>query len=198
VAIEPGGLSFSQALRALSEQDADALVVEDIRDGQTGLAMLEATEAGRLVVGATSAANPAAAIDMLLEMGLEPWTLAASLRVIISHAQVRRLCEKCRTPAEPSEQLLAGMGLSRLELDFRPFAPGACQDCGHSGYAGLAGLSSAMFIDKSLASLIRLGRDEELGEAAQRQGLRSLRQIALDIVRDGVTSLEELSRIMPE
>jgi type II secretory ATPase GspE/PulE/Tfp pilus assembly ATPase PilB-like protein/predicted transcriptional regulator len=189
-----------QAVRAAAEQDADAIVLETIPDEQTYPALLEAAQLGRLVVAATSAANIAEAVTTLLEMGLEPWPLAENLKAVVAYAPLRKLCPDCRQAAPPNPEVLTRLDLTvqNLGQTFVASIAGSCPRCGGIGYLGTIGCSSAMMMDKNLAAVIRRGPSRaELAEAVEESGARPLLQVGLDMVREGITSLEELARVLP-
>jgi type II secretory ATPase GspE/PulE/Tfp pilus assembly ATPase PilB-like protein len=192
------GLSFGQALGAFAQQDADVIACEDLRDPEAAMAALEAAEAGKLVLAGINSPAAAEAIGMLFEMGLEPWPLASNLLAVVSFARVRILCPDCKTPAEPDGQLLEFLGLDPAQRNLGALAGQGCPRCSHTGYAGAMGLLSVMMVDGAIAQVVRTGATiEELNNAARRAGVKDLRQIGLDKVRAGLTSLEELARVLP-
>lgn len=198
VAIDPAaGFSSAQAVRTAAQQHADAIVVEDVRDTQTVPALLEAVESGRLVVAAIDAPGVTDALATLLEMHLDPLALAVSLKAVVATTRVRRLCPDCRQPARGGDELPAQLGLTWQDVG-RAYAPGSCPQCVTSGYRGVSGCSSAVLVDKDLATVIGSDPDRaELAAAVQRAGGRGLLQVGLDMVRQGLTSLEELVRALP-
>ncbi|MFA6134804.1 MAG: ATPase, T2SS/T4P/T4SS family [Phycisphaerae bacterium] len=189
-------LSVAQAVAGLARQDVDAIVVEDPRDDETVAAMLDATDAGRLVLAAVGEGDLASAIGDLLETA-EPERLARSLCAAIAFTQVRRLCPDCRVPAQPSGDSLELLG--RQDLGFEPFGPGKCDRCHQRGYDGLAGLSASVFIDRPLQTILRKApAAAELADAMRRSGVISLPEAGLELARAGTTTLEELVRVLPE
>ncbi|MCJ7543777.1 MAG: hypothetical protein MUP47_04300, partial [Phycisphaerae bacterium] len=173
------------------------IVVADIRDGETVPALLEAAEAGRLVLAATSAPSAASAVAMLMEADPQPWVLAGNLKAVVATTTVRRLCPHCRRPIAPDDETLAQLGLMAEEVG-QAFAPGGCGECFNLGYCGVAGCSSAMLMDDRLAAVFRSGPSRaELAEAIEQAGARPLLRVGLDMVREGLTSLEELARCLP-
>jgi general secretion pathway protein E len=190
--------SIAQAVRAAAEQDADAIILEDIPDAKTYPALLEAAELGRLVVAATWAASPAEAAVTLLDMGLKPWPLADNLKAIVAYVPLRKLCSDCRQPALPSDQIPAHLGLGDQDVG-EAFIAGGCPKCCGSGYLGTVGCSSALLVDKDVAAAIRRGPSRaELIEAIEQAGAKPLFQVGLEMVRTGMTSLEELTRALPQ
>lgn len=199
VQVKPqNGLAFSQALGTLVQQDADVIACETLPDPATATAAFEAAEAGKLVLAGMNSPGASAAIGTLLGMGLEPWPLASNLLAVIAFARVRTLCAECREPIEPDEESLESLGLAQGERLSQAYRAAGCPRCSHLGYAGTMGLLSIMMVDEAIAPVIRAGAAaEELDAAARRAGVKDLRRIGLDKVRAGLTSLEELARVIP-
>jgi len=188
----------AQAVRAAAEQDADAIILEDIPDAQTYPALLEAAELGRLVVAATWAASPAEAAVTLLDMGLKPWTLADNLKAIVAYVPLRKLCPDCRQPALPREEMPTHLELGEQDVG-EAFVAGGCSKCCGQGYLGAVGCSSTLLVDKDVAAAIRRSSSRaELTKAVEQAGARPLFQAGLEMVRAGITSLEELTRALPQ
>jgi general secretion pathway protein E len=192
------GLSFAQAIGTFARQDADVIACEDLRDPPAAVAALDAAEAGKLVLAGINSPTAASAVGTLFDMGLEPWPLAANLLAVIAYTRIRTLCSDCKQPAAPDGQLLELLGLDPAGDRFASLAAAGCPRCSGSGYAGTMGLLSVMMVDTTVAPAIRAGlAATELDEAARTAGFKDLRHIGLEKVRAGLTSLEELARILP-
>ncbi len=189
--------SCARAVRTAVAHAADAIVLDDIRDAETGLAILAAAEAGRAVLACVNAPGAVQAIETLLEIGLEPWPLAGAIKAVVAHVRVRRLCGHCRRPGAASEEMLAGIGLAGQKVG-DVFEPVGCERCWQTGYLGTAGCTSIWPADVGLASLVRMSAGAAaLREAARHYHVRSLTQIGLEMVSEGTTSLQELARVLP-
>jgi len=192
------GYTFAEAVEASRAQDADVIVLAEISNPQTAAAALTAAAEGRMVLAAMHARNQTAATAMLLQIEPEPWTLASTLLAVIATRTLRKLCENCKQQAEPSEELLGELDLSPRQLDCPIFTHGGCSRCSGSGYSGRTGLFSILRVDETIAALLRQNPSAAaIDRAAQKSGMKSLWQAGLQKVRDGITSLEELARIMP-
>lgn len=196
-AVDPfDGYRFAHAARALMAQDADAIVIQQLRDPTAATAALEAALAGRVVLGGIRAAGAAEALAILAEMDLEPWPLAAALEAIVSVRTVRRLCEYCRKASETPEQLPQALGLSRGDLGRDLFQPTGCERCGRTGYSGTIQLTSLTIPDPELARLIRTRAGAEaLGLAFRDDRSLGLYELVARQLRAGATSLEEIARL---
>lgn len=193
----PGaGLSYAEALRAFAAQDADVIVVGRIGSPAVARAAVEAA-LGRLVLGAVRAGGAAAAAGALLEMGVEAEALSSALIAVVAQRLVPRLCDQCKRKAAPPAGLLKEMGLPREELGAPAFAARGCPRCSRSGYSGRTGVFSVLKMDQALAALLRSGAGvEAIQQAASRHGAKPLRQAALEKVRAGVTSLEQIASVV--
>jgi type II secretory ATPase GspE/PulE/Tfp pilus assembly ATPase PilB-like protein len=124
--------------------------------------------------------------------------LANHLKAAVTTTPVRRLCPHCRRQAAPRDEMLARLGLMREEVG-RAFVAGECDRCAGVGYLGVIGCSSLMLMDRELAAALRGGVGRaQLAAAVAQAGGRPLLQVGLDMVRDGLTSLEELARCLPQ
>ncbi len=190
------GWSFPAAARALAGQNADAIVIEQLRDPITATAAMEAALAGSTVVGAVRAATAPAALALLAEMQLEPWPLASALKAVLSVRSVRRLCGECRKAVETPDELPAEIGIAREQLGPRLHEPVGCERCGNTGYAGTIRLTSVLIPDAALIALIRSRCPADaLAAACRGAQAGGLARLAARQLRDGATSLEEIARI---
>ena len=193
----PSGFGFAEAMRALADADGDVILIDDIPDPATALAAFDAAQSGKLVLGGMNVRSAPAAAATLLEMGLAPWPLSSALLMVVEQRNVRRLCESCRKQAAASDELLGRLGLNRRDVDFPAFAPGGCAKC-NSGYSGLTRLLSVTYTEGPVAKVLRAsGNVEAIRQAAQYAGTRPLGQVGLEKVRAGLTSLDELARVLP-
>ena len=177
-------LDFARALRAILRQDPDVIMIGEIRDLETAQIAIQASLTGHLVLSTLHTNDSAAAVTRLVDMGIEPFLLASTLRGVLAQRLVRKLCTVCRSPAAP-EDTVAG------------WLPGQCEHCGHSGYRGRAGLYELLVVDEATRRLIHDGADEDrLRAHARAAGMRTLFEDGQRHVAGGLTSAEELQRVI--
>ena len=187
------GLTFATALRSFLRQDPDVLMVGEVRDRETAEICLRAALTGHLVVSTLHTNDSLAAIPRLQDMGIEPFLLSATLRMVEAQRLVRRLCPLCKQPVEIDEDTAKRLNMTVGEKVFR--AKG-CDQCRNTGYKGRVGLYEVVPITPEIARLIQSRTPlPELRAAAQKQGMALLRDAGLMKAREGVTSLEEVLTI---
>jgi general secretion pathway protein E len=189
------GLTYASGLRAILRQDPDAILVGAIQDRETAQMAFDAALAGRLVFGAIHATSSLAAIDRLLDLGLTAPLVASATNLIIAQRLARRVCRYCREPYEPSPDVL-----DRLRVDPRRqrFERGrGCSRCGQTGYSGRVGIFEILPITPRFKESLHRGAPEtEMKRAAAAAGVRFLLEDALDKVRQGLTTIEEVLRVI--
>jgi type IV pilus assembly protein PilB len=200
------GYDFSSALRAFMRQDPDVLLVGETRDLETARTAIEAALTGHLVLTTLHCNDAASAFARLDEMGVEPFLVSASLLGVISQRLVRRLCPDCRTPYHPDNEELARFGLVASDESsitfFRarttgPGAEGACPTCQGRGYAGRVGVYEILRMNETLSSAVaKRASTEELRRLALEAGMKTLLGYGLDLVRQGLTTLDEVERML--
>jgi type IV pilus assembly protein PilB len=197
---EKAGLTFAIALRALLRQDPDIIMVGEIRDAETADVAIKAAQTGHLVLSTLHTNDAPAAIARLLDIGVAPYNLAAALRLVTAQRLVRRLCGQCRTASDvpPRAMQEAGYDPAALAPGWRPFAARGCAACHGIGYRGRIGIHQTMPVSPALRErVVTRASVAELALQAEREGVRSLRDAALDRVRDGTTSLAEALAATP-
>lgn len=185
-------LSFARALRAILRQDPDVILIGEIRDLETARIAVQASLTGHLVLATLHTNDAASAVTRLIDMGIEPFLLASSLRGVMAQRLVRLLCPQCRQPSPASATERAMFGASCPETLWHP---SACPHCARSGYAGRAGIYELLTFDETATRLVH----DHAGETALRaharaQGVRSLREDGTRLLAQGLTSAEELLR----
>ncbi|MDZ5457801.1 type IV-A pilus assembly ATPase PilB [Azohydromonas lata] len=191
---EKAGLTFSSALRAFLRQDPDVIMVGEIRDLETADIAVKAAQTGHLVLSTLHTNDAPSTLTRLLQMGVAPFNVAASVLLITAQRLARRLCEDCKAPGDYSREALLRAGFSHEELDgrWRPYRAVGCAAC-NNGYKGRVGLYQVMPVSEALQRLILAqGTALDIAQQARREGVRDLRQAGLVKVRAGVTSLEEV------
>lgn len=189
------GLDFSRVLRAFLRHDPDILMVGEIRDGETARIAIQAALTGHLILSTLHTNDAVGAIARLLDMGLEPYLLAATLNGVLAQRLVRRLCADCAITAPPSAMAAAAFTEAGLAVPSNMHCANGCPACHGTGYRGRLAIGELLEIDEAFASLIAARADHAaLMQAAQARGLTSLRSNGLALVADGQTSLDEVLR----
>ncbi|MEY4754481.1 MAG: hypothetical protein RJA44_2156 [Pseudomonadota bacterium] len=188
------GLNFSIALKAFLRQDPDIIMVGEIRDLDTADIAIKAAQTGHLVLSTLHTNDAPTTLTRLLNMGVPPFNIAASIILITAQRLGRRLCENCKAPADYPREALLRAGFKQEELDgsWKPYKAVGCSAC-NNGYRGRVGIYQVMPITESLQRIILAqGTAMDIAAQAIREGVRDLRQSGLVKVRLGVTTLEEV------
>jgi type IV pilus assembly protein PilB len=184
------GLTFAGALRAFLRQDPDVIMVGEVRDQETAGICLRAALTGHFVLSTIHTNDSLSAVNRLTDMGIEPFLLASTLRVLEAQRLIRRLCRECREPYQCNPETAA---LHGLEPGQQLYRPKGCDRCRGSGYKGRIGVFEVVRITPRMASLIQSRTPlPELRAAAREQGMKLLLDSGMDKVREGLTSLEEV------
>jgi general secretion pathway protein E len=186
------GMTFAAGLRAILRQDPDVVMVGEIRDVETAQIAVQASLTGHLVLSTVHTNNALGAITRLRDMGVEPFLLASTLRMIMAQRLVRRLCPHCRRP-EPADA--AAARLVGVEVGAVLHRPEGCAHCKHTGYAGRIGVYECLRVDDRLRRLISEGADEDAMAAHAFASADTLGQAARAYVLAGLTTVEEAIRV---
>ncbi|MBE3123772.1 MAG: type II/IV secretion system protein, partial [Planctomycetes bacterium] len=190
------GLTFSRCLRHILRQDPDVILVGEIRDIDTAQIAIHASLTGHLVFSTLHTNDAPTAITRLLDLGLEPFLVTATLEAVVAQRLVRRVCTNCRGEFQPSEDMLWELDLTPEEVRGRTFYFGkGCDRCNNTGYKGRTGIFEIMAMDDSLRDLILAGASTNVvRDEARKRGMRTLRDSGLMSIYDGVTTIEEVVR----
>jgi len=188
------GLTFARCLRHILRQDPDVILVGEIRDLETARIAIHSSLTGHLVFSTLHTNDAPTAITRLLDLGLEPYLVTATLEAIVAQRLVRKICTNCRAEFEPTEEMLRDLDLKPEDVRGRTFYFGrGCEDCNNTGYKGRTGIFEIMYIDDSLRDLIMQGSSTNvIREEAKKRGMRTLRDGGLMAVYDGITTIEEI------
>jgi type IV pilus assembly protein PilB len=192
------GRSFSYCLRSFLRQDPDVIMVGEIRDFETGEIALRAALTGHLVLSTLHTNDAAGTVARLINMGFEPFLLSSALNLVISQRLLRNLCPLCKRPALVDAADLLALGIPEIELrTYEIFQPRGCDDCSGTGYLGRRGIYEILDVDDEIRRYVVQVNDggQGLKEKAVRKGMRTLRQSALERLREGVTSIDEVVRV---
>jgi len=187
------GLNFAAALRSFLRQDPDIIMVGEIRDFETAEIGVKAALTGHLVLSTLHTNDAPGTISRLLNMGIEPFLVTASLNAVVAQRLCRRLCPDCKKPAEVDEQALLDAGIAPGDIgSFQPFEKAGCKNCNDRGYKGRVAVYEVMPLWDGLKELIINGASTaELKQEAIRLGFKTLRMSALNKLKLGVTTLAE-------
>ena len=188
------GLNFAAALRSFLRQDPDIIMVGEVRDFETAEIAVKAALTGHLVLSTLHTNDAPGTISRLLNMGIEPFLIVASLNSIVAQRLCRVLCQECKKEAPIDEQALIEAGVPPEEIgSFKVYEPGGCKTCNDRGYKGRLAVYEVMPFFDSLKELVINGASTaELKQEAVRHGMQTLRMSAINKMKAGVTSLEEV------
>ncbi len=195
---EKAGLTFAAALRSILRQDPDKVMIGEIRDKETGTIAIEAALTGHLVLSTLHTNDAPSAITRLTEMGIEPFLTASAITLVVAQRLARRLCADCKEPYTPDETALERVGF--------PFEKGnpprlyrhkGCKKCGGIGYRGRMGVHEVMAMSETLERMTveNLSADE-IKRQAVAEGMLTLRDDGYSKVAQGLTSIEEILRVV--
>ena len=193
-------LTFASALRSILRQDPDVVLVGEIRDQETARIAMQAAQTGHLVLSTLHTDDAPSCVTRLTDIGIEPYVSASALIGVVAQRLMRRLCMHCRRPYTPDAETLRAMSLSEAEAGAVTFyRPVGCEQCNHTGYRGRVGIYEIMHVSDKLRRLIaQKGSEAQLRDAAIGGGMISLGEDGLLKVKAGVTTPEELLRVVTE
>ncbi len=188
------GLTFAGCLRSILRQDPDIVMVGEIRDLETAQIAAQASLTGHLVFTTLHTNDAPSSIARLLDLGIEPFLLTATLEGIIAQRLIRRICESCKTPFEPTELQVMELGLVPEDIQDKKFYYGkGCRKCNNTGYRGRTALFEIMVFNDEIRELIMNSASTNvLRAAAQKAGMKLLRQNGLIAIYDGITTIDEV------
>jgi type IV pilus assembly protein PilB len=189
-------LTFGRILRAMLRQDPDTILVGEIRDKETAEIAVQASLTGHLVFSTLHTNDAPSAIARLLDLGLEPFLVTATLEGIVAQRLVRRICNNCKAEYTPTEEQLMELELRLDDVAGRKFWYGkGCENCNNTGYRGRQGIYEIMLLDDEMRDqIIKHASTQVLRLEAKRRGMRTLRESGLMAIYDGVTTIEEVVR----
>lgn len=188
------GMTFERVLRAFLRQDPDKILVGEMRDLDTAKIAIQASLTGHLVLSTLHTNDAAGAVTRLVDMGTQPFLVAASLEGILAQRLLRTICPDCRSPYEPSEAMLSQLGVAPHELGDKNFYTGSgCAACGESGYKGRAGLYELLNVTDPIRDLIiERAPSVVVKQKAIELGMTTLREDGLRCIYEGRTTIEEV------
>lgn len=194
---EKKGLTFARGLRSILRHDPDKIMVGEIRDAETAQIAIQAALTGHLVFTTVHANNVFDVIGRFSHMGVDPYSFVSALNGIVAQRLVRLLCVHCAVDERPDDKLIAESGISADEVSQFKFRSGkGCGQCRGSGYRGRNAIAEILILNDEIRELIVAQEPiRRIKEAARNNGTHFLREGALDMVKQGLTSLEEANRV---
>ncbi len=191
------GVGFSVVLKALLRQDPNVIMLGEIRDYETAEVAFHAALTGHLVLSTLHTNGSVASITRLRDIGLKPYVISEALIGIVAQRLVRRVCPECKADDDTPKAVLHALKLDDNRLDFAPQKGAGCEHCDYTGYSGRIGIFEVFQIDGELRKMIhRGGTETELVKAALWGGMKTLADDAIEKVRTGVTTCEEVLRVL--
>jgi len=196
---EQVGFTFANGLRAILRQDPDICLVGEIRDVETAEIAIQAALTGHLVLSTAHTNEAAGAITRLVDMGIQPFLLTATVQSVLGQRLVRLICDNCREPYQPDTQDIRSLGYDPNEYEDFEFTRGTgCQKCGDTGFKGRTGIFELLTMSQKIAELVNDQAPENVPhQQAIDEGMSAMREDGWQKVLDGKTTLEEVLRVSP-
>ena len=190
---EKAGLTFAAGLRAMLRMDANCLMVGESRDAETSKIAVRAALTGHLIFTTLHAADSCSAVFRMIEMGVEPYLLASTLKCVVAQRLVRQLCPHCKKLIETNDYEKKFIGAEKI------YQAVGCEHCGGTGYFGRLALHEILQVKKSVRDLILYSKDlDKIRATALESGLETLAVDSTEKIRAGLTTLEEVQRVLGE
>ena len=193
---EKAGMTFAAALRSMLRQDPDIIMVGEMRDNETIELAVRAALTGHLVFSTLHTNDAASTYTRLVDMGTDPFLLTTTIRGILAQRLIRRLCDKCKIKHKATSAELDTIGMEEFNGNLYQASEKGCDNC-TAGYAGRAGLYELLVPTEEINEIVKVGASsEDINRLAIKQGMRTLLNAGHDFVREGSTSIEEISRVL--
>jgi type IV pilus assembly protein PilB len=191
------GLNFASGLRSFLRQDPDIIMVGEIRDFETAEIAIKAALTGHMVLSTLHTNDAPSTVSRLLNMGIEPFLVTASLNLILAQRLARKICQECTVAADLPETALVEVQVSQQDIGtFQPMKGAGCDTCSGTGYKGRIALYEVMVFQDELKEFVINGASAaELKAEAIRLGMQTLRRSAINKLKEGVTTSEEVTRV---
>jgi type IV pilus assembly protein PilB len=194
------GMTFSAALKSILRCDPDIVMIGEIRDRETAQIAIESALTGHLVLSTLHTNDAPGALSRLTEMGIEPFLTSSAVDCVLAQRLARRLCKECKEAYEPTQEMLK-------KNDFPPevfemdkvtlYRPKGCSRCNNTGYKGRLGMYEVMIVSEAIRRLtVERKSADEIARVAQAEGMKMLREDGIDKVLEGMTSIEEIARVI--
>ncbi len=190
------GFTFAKGMKSILRQDPDVMMIGEIRDAETADHALQASLTGRMVYSTLHANTTIGAIARLIDLNIERGMIAYAIRGVIAQRLVRKICPSCSAPDQtPRAEYINLLGMQGMSVNYRRGA--GCDECNHTGYRGRTGVFEVLIFDDELrAMIVDKASMNELQMYAEKTGMTTLRQNAVNLVMNGVTTLDEAIRVV--
>lgn len=195
------GLSFAKGLRSLLRHDPDIIMVGEIRDEETANIAIHSALTGHLVLSTLHTNDAPSTIPRFLDMGAEGYLVSSTINVIIAQRLVRKICQTCISEYQPPKEIIQSLAnqLGTQQLNQKFYQGKGCEECGHSGYKGRIGIYEVLNIDDKVRDLtIKHSPAEAIRKVAISAGMTTILQDGVDKISSGITTLEEVLRVVRE
>jgi type IV pilus assembly protein PilB len=192
-------LTFASSLRSILRQDPNIIMLGEIRDTETAEIAMKAAQTGHLVLSTLHTNDSVSAVVRLLDLDIPGYLIASSVTGVLAQRLVRKLCVACRTTQPATAEMAARLaGVGRFDAIENVAVAVGCRECDNTGYRGRVGIYELLVFDETIRELVRTeGRVDQIRDVARANGLRLMQEDALDKVREGVTTLDEVLRVVP-
>jgi type IV pilus assembly protein PilB len=191
------GVTFASCLRSILRQDPDTILVGEIRDLETAQIAIQSSLTGHLVLSTLHTNDAPQTITRLVDMGVEPFLVSATLEAIVAQRLVRKICTPCKTDYTPTAEILSELNLTDQSIEGKKFYVGrGCENCNNTGYKGRFAVFEIMVIEDRIRDLVTKNAPTgELRDVARSLGMNTLRESGMLAVYDGTTSIEEVLKV---
>ena len=191
------GLQFATALKAILRSDPDIVLVGEVRDPETAKTAVEAALTGHLVLTTLHTNDAASSVGRLVDMGVEPYLVSSALDSVLAQRLARKLCDRCKDPRTASPEVVRQMGFDPTAGPVTIYASVGCKVCSDTGYRGRLSVNEVMLVSEEIQRMAVEHRpSDEIKRLAVEQGMRTLRQDGMEKVKLGMTTLEEVLRVV--
>jgi type IV pilus assembly protein PilB len=191
------GLLFATALKSILRSDPDVILVGEIRDGETAKIAVESALTGHLVLSTLHTNDAASSVGRLIDMGVEPFLVASALDAVLAQRLARKLCDRCKAPQEVSKDVARQVGIAHSYGRSMVYGPVGCKMCSGTGYAGRIALIEVMLVTEEIQRMaVEHRSSNDIKAVAIEQGMVTLRADGMEKVKLGLTSLEEVLRVV--
>jgi len=193
------GLTFQAGLRSLLRQSPDVLMIGEIRDGETADIAIKAALTGQIVFSTLHTNDAAGAVTRLIDMGIEPFLIASSTTLLAAQRLCRKLCVHCKKPQEYDRETLQKLQIN-FDKNITFYSAGGCKKCNNTGFFGRIAIAETLLMNDELKDMIikKVSSDEIKEIAVKKYGMLTLRDNAMQLLKNGVTTLEEMVRVTTE
>jgi type IV pilus assembly protein PilB len=191
------GLQFATVLKAILRSDPDIVLIGEVRDGETAKIAVEAALTGHLVLSTLHTNDASSSIGRLVDMGVEPYLVSSALDSILAQRLARRLCDRCKAAKTASSELVAQMGFDPADGPVTIYDAVGCKMCSETGYRGRLCINEILLVSEEIQRLaVERRPSDEVRHVAIEQGMKTLRRDGMDKVKLGLTTLEEVLRVV--